>query len=69
MIAARWPRALVGLALAAALGCATHTRPAAPVAAPAPAGVVRDLRTVADLGAAFDRDRDHPRIVLLLSPT
>jgi hypothetical protein len=49
-------------------GCAARSTPAAPaVASPAP--VVHDLRTLADLSVPFDRDRDHPRIVLLLSPT
>jgi hypothetical protein len=64
-----WLRSSAVLLLAGALaGCAAHARQAtAPVAAPTP--VVHDLRTLADLAARFDRDRNHPRIVLLLSPT
>jgi hypothetical protein len=64
-----WLRSSAALLLAGALaGCAAHARPAnAPAAARTP--VVHDLRTFADLTALFDRDRDHPRIVLLLSPT
>ena len=64
-----WLRSPAALLLAGALaGCAAHARQAnAPAAAPTP--VVHDLRTLADLTALFDRDREHPRIVLLLSPT
>jgi hypothetical protein len=64
----RWGAALV-LTASVAAGCGAHvpgTRPAR-VAVPRP--VVHDLRTLADLATVFDQDRDHPRIVLLLSPT
>jgi len=65
-----WLRSAAALFLACALaGCAAHARPGTvPAEAPRPP-VVHDLRTLADLTARFDRDRDHPRIVLLLSPT
>ena len=57
------------LVLAALLGvsCAAHPRVTAPHAVQGP--VVHDLRSLADLAAVFDQDRDHPRLVLLLSPT
>lgn len=48
-------------------GCATRTPPAPPAAAPAFS--LHDLAALDDLAAAFDRDRGHPRLVLLLSPT
>jgi hypothetical protein len=52
-------------------GCATgpgvKARPA--VVPETLAGRLRDLDTLRDLTAAFDRDRAHPRLVLLLSPT
>ena len=65
-----WPRSAAALVLAGVLaGCVVHTRPPAPTATAAPSPIVHDLRTLADLTALFDRDRDHPRIVLLLSPT
>jgi hypothetical protein len=65
-----WLRSPAALLLAGALaGCATHARPATVPAAAARPPVVHDLRTLADLTALFDRDRDHPRIVFLLSPT
>lgn len=65
-----WLRSAAALLLAGALaGCAAHTRPAAVPAEAARPPVVHDLRTLADLAEIFDRDRDHPRVVLLLSPT
>ena len=65
-----WLRSSVALLLAYALaGCAAHARPATVPAEAARTPVVHDLRTLADLTAPFDGDRDHPRIVLLLSPT
>ena len=61
-----WAAALLAAVLG---GCAAAHRPAAQgAAAPRPI-VVHDLRGLDDLAAAFDRDRDHPRLVLLLSPT
>ena len=56
---------LVSIALA---GCAAHPRPAPPPSFSAPP-VVHDLASLRDLAARFDRDRAHPRVVLLLSPT
>jgi hypothetical protein len=70
MNARTWLRTAAPLVLAVAMAACsarTGTPPVAPAAAPAP--VVHDLAAVADLAARFDRDRDHPRIVLLLSPT
>jgi hypothetical protein len=65
-----WRRSAAALLLAGALaGCAAHARPAAAPTDAARPPVVHDLRTLADLAARFDRDRGHPRIVLLLSPT
>ena len=56
------------LAGAIAAGCATQTpRPSPPAIVAGP--VVQDLHSLADLATVFDQDRDHPRIVLLLSPT
>jgi hypothetical protein len=63
-------RAWAAALLAAVLGgCAAAHRPAAPGAAAPQPIVVHDLRSLDDLAAAFDRDRGHPRLVLLLSPT
>ena len=66
-----WLRSSAALLLASVLaGCASHARPPATVPAEAArTPVVHDFRTLADLTARFDRDRAHPRIVLLLSPT
>ena len=64
----KW-RAVV-LASVLASGCAAQTtRPPTPPAIVHAAPVVHDLRGMADLAAVFDKDRDQPRIVLLLSPT
>ena len=56
-------------ALVAALlgGCAAHVPPPPP--AEARGSELRELAALGDLTAAFDRDRAHPRVVLLLSPT
>jgi hypothetical protein len=65
-----WLRSLAALLLATALAdCAAQARPTTAPAAAAQPPVVHDLRTLADLTALFDRDREHPRVVLLLSPT
>ncbi len=65
-----WLRSAAVLLLAGAVaGCAAHARPATVPAEATRPPVVHDLRTLADLTALFDRDRDHPRVVLLLSPT
>jgi hypothetical protein len=61
-----WAAALLAAVLG---GCASAHRPAAPGSSAPQAIVVHDLRSIDDLAAAFDRDRDHPRLVLLLSPT
>jgi len=60
-------RALVLLLAVGLGGCATRT----PIAPPAVARdtSLHDLAALGDLTAAFDRDRGHPRLVLLLSPT
>ena len=49
-------------------GCAARPRPAAP-AVEARDAALRDLQALSGLQSAFDRDRAHPRVVLLLSPT
>lgn len=65
-----WLRSAAALLLAVAVaGCAARARSTTPPAPAARPPVVHDLRTLADLTELFDRDRDHPRIVLLLSPT
>jgi hypothetical protein len=65
-----WLRPAAAVLLAAALaGCVARTQTASVPVVVSPAPVVHDLRTVADLATVFDRDRAHPRIVLLLSPT
>jgi len=71
MNAGRWPRIATALAVAGLLtACSAHTRPPTVTATAAePAAVVHDLRSLADLETLFNRDRDHPRTVLLLSPT
>jgi hypothetical protein len=58
------------LALALA-GCGHAGRVALPWDRPAPpAGVtLRDLGSVDDLRQAFNQDRGHPRLLLLVSPT
>ena len=56
------PAALLAAFLAA---CAARDRHAA---SPPPAPL-HELKSVAELAERFDRDRDHPRVVLLLSPT
>ena len=63
---ARAPAILLAVALG---GCAARTEPPAAVSAPAVAPALRDLQAISDLQSAFDRDRAHPRVVLLLSPT
>ena len=60
-------RALAVLLAFALGGCAIHAAPVAPVEARVSS--VHDLAALGDLAAAFDRDRAHPRLVLLLSPT
>jgi hypothetical protein len=51
------------LAALALGGCAART------ATPPVPATLQDLAAVDDLAARFDRDRAHPRLVLLLSPT
>ena len=70
MIAPRWLRSAAPIVLAVGMAaCAARTVPPPVVPAAAPAPVVHDLAGIDGLAARFDRDRDHPRIVLLLSPT
>jgi hypothetical protein len=57
---------LAALLAASLAGCAARDRPAV---VPPAAAALQDLAGVDDLAARFDRDRAHPRIVLLLSPT
>ena len=60
----------IALFLAGVLGaCAAQARPVATPAVHARSPVVHELGTLADLEASFDRDQEHPRLVLLLSPT
>jgi hypothetical protein len=70
MIARRWPR-IAALAVAGVVAaCSASTRPpSAPATLSAPARRLHDLRSIDEIAAVFDRDRAHPRIVLLLSPT
>ena len=59
-------RAAVALVLLLAAPACAVRQPPAP--AP-PAAVLDELPAIDELRGAFDRDRAHPRIVLLLSPT
>ena len=66
----QWRLPMFALLLAGMLaGCAQRVPPATARAEGAHAPVVHDLGQLEDLTAYFDRDREHPRIVLLLSPT
>ncbi|HEY0783965.1 MAG TPA: hypothetical protein VGE98_16020 [Thermoanaerobaculia bacterium] len=57
------------VAAASALALALLACGGARESAPAQAPKLTELHSIADLSAAFDRDAQHPRLVLLLSPT
>ena len=70
MNVARWSRHLTALLLAATLpGCSARPVPPPGIAVAEASPVLRDLQSIDELAGIFDRDRDHPRVVLLLSPT